>query len=215
MLLHGHLDCFFRVRQLDHNAYGLRMAQQFPPNRLLFCAATPLHDVAAISARLSPSLLTARYSLTTYFPPSRSHLTHAHPLSSIAVAPARLSTLPPCAPSSSTHALPNWWASTTDALASRRVEELRVTLPSWRVARAAAAAPVSSAPLQAPCTAADLCANIELHNDKPPFVQAVRWHYVESVCFKCFGGMLQVFYIDVAKVDWDVAHVAIVFQGYV
>ena len=35
--------------------------------------------------------------------------------------------------------------------------------------------------------------------------------HVASVCFKCFTcfiGMLQVFYIDVAKVDRDVAHVA-------
>jgi hypothetical protein len=29
-------------------------------------------------------------------------------------------------------------------------------------------------------------------------------------CFRCFKGMLQLFYIDVAKVDWDVAYVAIV-----
>jgi len=33
-------------------------------------------------------------------------------------------------------------------------------------------------------------------------------------CFKCFRGMLQVFYIDVAKVDRDVANVAMVFQVY-
>jgi hypothetical protein len=32
-------------------------------------------------------------------------------------------------------------------------------------------------------------------------------------CFKCFGGMLQVFYIDIAKVDRDVAHVAMVFSN--
>jgi uncharacterized membrane protein len=37
--------------------------------------------------------------------------------------------------------------------------------------------------------------------------------YVASVCFKCFKyfrGMLQVFYTDVAKLDYDVAHVAMV-----
>jgi hypothetical protein len=35
--------------------------------------------------------------------------------------------------------------------------------------------------------------------------------YIASVCFKCFiclKGVLQVFHIDVAKVDQDVAHVA-------
>ena len=31
---------------------------------------------------------------------------------------------------------------------------------------------------------------------------------VASVCFKCFRGMLQVFHMDVAKVDRDVAYVA-------
>ena len=31
---------------------------------------------------------------------------------------------------------------------------------------------------------------------------------VAKVCFKCFRGMLQVFYIGVAKIDRDVAHVA-------
>jgi hypothetical protein len=37
--------------------------------------------------------------------------------------------------------------------------------------------------------------------------------YVASVCFKCFRyfrGMLQLSYADVAKVDWDVAHIIIV-----
>jgi hypothetical protein len=31
-----------------------------------------------------------------------------------------------------------------------------------------------------------------------------------SVCFKCFKGVLQVFHVDVAKVDRDVAYVAMV-----
>jgi hypothetical protein len=36
--------------------------------------------------------------------------------------------------------------------------------------------------------------------------------HVASVCskyFRCFRGMLQVFHVDVAKVNQDVAHVAI------
>jgi hypothetical protein len=33
---------------------------------------------------------------------------------------------------------------------------------------------------------------------------------IAKVCFKCFIWMLQVFYADVAKVDRDVAHVALV-----
>ena len=37
--------------------------------------------------------------------------------------------------------------------------------------------------------------------------------HVASVYFKCFRGMLQVFYIDVAKVDRDVAHVAMMFSS--
>jgi hypothetical protein len=41
---------------------------------------------------------------------------------------------------------------------------------------------------------------------------ALKLHVV-SVYFKCFRGMLQVFYIDVAKVDRDVAHVAMVFSS--
>ena len=42
--------------------------------------------------------------------------------------------------------------------------------------------------------------------------------HVTSVCFKyfkCFRDILQVFYTDVAKVDRDIAHVAMVFQVYV
>jgi hypothetical protein len=37
--------------------------------------------------------------------------------------------------------------------------------------------------------------------------------HVARVCFnyfRCFRGMLQVFYMDVAKIYWDVAHVAMV-----
>jgi hypothetical protein len=33
---------------------------------------------------------------------------------------------------------------------------------------------------------------------------------VEFKCFKCFSGMLQLFHMDVAKVDRDVAYVAMV-----
>jgi ethanolamine utilization microcompartment shell protein EutS len=57
-----------------------------------------------------------------------------------------------------------------------------------------------------------------LHSSKQQGDIALKAHVV-SVCFKCFRGMLQVFYIDVAKVDKDVAHVAMVytrmFQVYV
>ena len=31
--------------------------------------------------------------------------------------------------------------------------------------------------------------------------------HIAIICFKCFRGMLQVLYIDVAKVDQDAAHV--------
>jgi hypothetical protein len=39
--------------------------------------------------------------------------------------------------------------------------------------------------------------------------------YVANVCFRCFSrfkGMLQLFLMDVAKVDWDVAYVASVSE---
>jgi hypothetical protein len=39
--------------------------------------------------------------------------------------------------------------------------------------------------------------------------------HVASICFKCFRcfrGMLQVFHTDVAKIDRDIAYVAIVVQ---
>jgi hypothetical protein len=38
--------------------------------------------------------------------------------------------------------------------------------------------------------------------------------HVAGVCFKCFRGMLQVFYTDVAKVDQDVAYVAMIVHVY-
>jgi hypothetical protein len=34
--------------------------------------------------------------------------------------------------------------------------------------------------------------------------------YVVSLCFNCFRCMFQVFHMDVAKVDYDVAYVAVV-----
>jgi hypothetical protein len=40
---------------------------------------------------------------------------------------------------------------------------------------------------------------------------ALKAHVV-SVCFMCFGGMLQVFQMDVAKVDWDVAYVTMLYM---
>jgi hypothetical protein len=39
--------------------------------------------------------------------------------------------------------------------------------------------------------------------------------HVASVYFKCFRGMLQVFYKDVAKVDQNVAYVTMVVHCYV
>ena len=33
-------------------------------------------------------------------------------------------------------------------------------------------------------------------------------------CFRCFRGMLQLFHMDVAKVDWDVAYAASVSDAY-
>jgi hypothetical protein len=57
------------------------------------------------------------------------------------------------------------------------------------------------------------------HVDDPPFSQAIRRScdvlktHVASVyfkCFRCFRGMLQVFQMGVAKVDQNVAYVAIV-----
>jgi hypothetical protein len=39
--------------------------------------------------------------------------------------------------------------------------------------------------------------------------------HVASVCFKCFRCMLQVFYMGVAKVDRNVAYVAMVVQAFV
>jgi hypothetical protein len=64
----------------------------------------------------------------------------------------------------------------------------------------------------------ELHADVELHVDEPLFSskQQVDVHlkaHVASVCFKCFScfrGMLQVFHMDVAKVDRDVAYVAMV-----
>jgi hypothetical protein len=96
--------------------------------------------------------------------------------------------------------------------ANRRGEELRVKPPRQRVIYAASAL-TSSAPPRNPCVAADLRAGVELrkdglHSSKEQGDIALKAH-VASLCFKCFKGMLQAFYIDVAKVDLDVAHVAI------
>jgi hypothetical protein len=69
------------------------------------------------------------------------------------------------------------------------------------------------------CATADLCTVVELHNDELYSSEqqgdiALKAH-IASVCFKCFKcfrDMLHVFQMDVAKVDWDVAYVAMVVQ---
>jgi hypothetical protein len=56
---------------------------------------------------------------------------------------------------------------------------------------------------------------MRIHSPKQQGDVALKLH-VASIyfkCFKCFRGMLQIFYIDVAKVDRDVAHVAMVFSS--
>jgi hypothetical protein len=42
---------------------------------------------------------------------------------------------------------------------------------------------------------------------------ALKTH-IASICFRCFKCMLQVFRMNVAKVDWDVAYVAMVIHVY-
>jgi hypothetical protein len=52
-------------------------------------------------------------------------------------------------------------------------------------------------------------ASTSLHSSKQQVDATLKVH-VTRVCFKyfrCFRGMLQVLYINVAKVDWNVAHV--------
>jgi hypothetical protein len=51
-----------------------------------------------------------------------------------------------------------------------------------------------------------------IHSPKQQRDVALKLHVV-SVYFKCFRGMLQVFYIDVARVDRDVAHTCML-QAY-
>ena len=67
----------------------------------------------------------------------------------------------------------------------------------------------------------ELRAGVELHNDKLHSSKqqgdiALKAH-VASVCFKCFSyfrDMLQGFRMDVAKVDRDIAYVAVVAHVY-
>ena len=44
-------------------------------------------------------------------------------------------------------------------------------------------------------------------NPVKPWAGMLQKPHVAKVCFKCFRGMLQALYINVAKVDRDVAHV--------
>jgi hypothetical protein len=107
---------------------------------------------------------------------------HLHAMTASTVSPTRRGHLDRAARSLRSPS-PSWRASTTDALVSRRGEEIRVTSPRRRVA----------APLphrRAPCTAVDIHADVELRNDEHPFVQAARWHCAESACCK---PMFQVF----------------------
>jgi hypothetical protein len=78
---------------------------------------------------------------------------------------------------------PSRQASTTDASVSRRGEELRVTLPRQRVARAAAAL-VSSTPPSTSALVSSFAAT-SLHLSKQQSDIALK-SYVASVCFNCF-----------------------------
>ena len=46
------------------------------------------------------------------------------------------------------------------------------------------------------------------------YISMLHKMHVSSTCFKCFILMLQVFYLDVVKVDLDVAHVAMAIHAY-
>jgi hypothetical protein len=71
-------------------------------------------------------------------------------------------------------------------------------MPPRRRVASAPAIPVSYALVSS-------SAMTSLHSSKQQDDIALKAH-IASICFKCFRGMLQVYYIDVAKVDWDVAH---------
>jgi hypothetical protein len=82
--------------------------------------------------------------------------------------------------------------------------------PRLQVARATIGLASSVLP-RAPCVVADLRAGVELRNDEPHSSKQqddipLKTH-VASVCFRCFRDMLQVFYIDVAKLNQNVTHV--------
>jgi hypothetical protein len=60
------------------------------------------------------------------------------------------------------------------------------------------------------------CAAIDLHwraSIRPSKTHVARVYFK---CFRCFIWMLQVFHLDVTKIDQNIAHVAVVmFQVYV
>jgi hypothetical protein len=61
-------------------------------------------------------------------------------------------------------------------------------------------------------------AGIELHSRQGSILPSSKKMFapklhVASIYFKCFRGMLQVFYINVTKVDLEVARVAMVFSS--
>ena len=62
------------------------------------------------------------------------------------------------------------------------------------------------------CATGELHVLTSLHSPKRQGDVALKAHVagVYFKCFRCFRGMLQVFHIDVSKVDHDVAHVAMV-----
>jgi hypothetical protein len=67
-------------------------------------------------------------------------------------------------------------------------------------------------PLQPATAEIELYTPTRIHSPKLQGDVALKL-YVVIVCFKCFRGMLQVFYIDVVKVDRNIAHVAMVFSS--
>jgi hypothetical protein len=110
--------------------------------------------------------------------------------------------------------------SARPAHANHKCSPLPSCSPGVAIVQVVLARAVLATPLahwRAQCAAVDLRAVVELHKDELHLSKqqgdiALKAH-VASICFKClicFRGMLQVFQIDIVKVDRDIAYVAMV-----
>jgi hypothetical protein len=81
-----------------------------------------------------------------------------------------------------------------------RYREPRLPPPSQRASRTELQQADERGELRMKPSCRAPCADVELHNNRPPFVQVTRWHCFEIPCCKRIFQVFQMFHLDITSV---------------